>query len=74
MGPQSCGSLKFENFGTPIWKSWDKKPFGCGPVERCRIYYKGEGGGFPPSPGRGEFCESKLPMARLSTKSAPIMH
>jgi hypothetical protein len=25
----------------------DKKPFGCGPVERHKVYYKGEGGGFP---------------------------
>jgi hypothetical protein len=24
-------------------------------------YYKGEGGGFPPSPGRGESCVSKCP-------------
>ncbi len=30
------------------------------PVERCRVYYKGEGGGFPPSLGRGESCESEF--------------
>jgi hypothetical protein len=47
MCPQSRGSPNCENFGTPTWESRDKKPFGCGPVERCRIYYKGEGGGFP---------------------------
>jgi hypothetical protein len=38
----SCG-----NFGTPTWESRDKKPFGCGLVERRKVYYKGEGGGFP---------------------------
>jgi len=27
MGPQSHGSPNFGNFGTPIWKSWDKMPF-----------------------------------------------
>jgi hypothetical protein len=31
MGPQSCRSPNFENFGTSIWESRDKKPFGCGP-------------------------------------------
>jgi hypothetical protein len=30
MGPQSHGSPKFVNFGTPIWESQDKMPFGCG--------------------------------------------
>jgi hypothetical protein len=24
-----------------------EKPFGCGPMERCKVYYKGKGGGFP---------------------------
>jgi hypothetical protein len=44
---QSCGSPNLGDFGTPIWESQDKKPFGCGPMERCRVYYKGEGGGSP---------------------------
>jgi hypothetical protein len=35
------------DFGTPTWEFRDKKPFGCGPVKRCKVYYKGEGGGFP---------------------------
>jgi hypothetical protein len=34
----------------------------------------GEGGGFPPSPGRGESCVSVLPVARPSTKGVPTMH
>jgi hypothetical protein len=29
-------------------------------MERHRVYYKGEGGGFPPSLGRGESCESEF--------------
>jgi hypothetical protein len=28
-----------------------------GLMKRHRVYYKGEGGGFPPSLGRGESCE-----------------
>jgi hypothetical protein len=27
-------------------------------MARHKEYYKGEGGAFPPSPGRGESCES----------------
>jgi hypothetical protein len=44
---QSHGSPNCENFETPTWESRDKKPFGCGPVHRRKVYYKGEGGGFP---------------------------
>ncbi len=44
---QSHGRPRCCNFGTLIWESWDKKPFGYAPVERHKIYYKGEGGGFP---------------------------
>jgi hypothetical protein len=47
MRPQSRGNPSCENFGTPTWESRDKKPFGCGPVESCKVYYKGEGDGFP---------------------------
>ncbi len=39
-----------------------------------RVYYKGEGGGFPPSPGRDESYVSVLPVARPKTKGAPTMH
>jgi hypothetical protein len=44
------------------------------PMERRIIYYKGGRWWLPPSPGRGEFYKSELPMARPSTKSAPTMH
>ncbi len=47
MVPQSCGSPNLGNFETPTWESQDKKPFGCGPVERRKVYYKGEGDDFP---------------------------
>jgi hypothetical protein len=29
MSSQSPGSPNWDNFGTPPWESWDKKPFGC---------------------------------------------
>jgi hypothetical protein len=55
---QSGGSPNRDNFGTLPWESRDKKPFGC----RCRgemqrILYGGRWW-LPPSPGRGESCES----------------
>ncbi len=58
------------SLGSPETKSY----LDVGLVERHRVYYKGEGGWLPPSPGRGEFCKSELPMVRPSTKSAPTMH
>jgi hypothetical protein len=44
------------------------------PWRGTKYTIRGEGGGFTPNPSCGEFCESKLPMARPSTKSAPTMH
>jgi hypothetical protein len=73
MRPQSCGSVNFDNFGTPTWESQDKKPFGCRP---CGEAHSIQGGRWwlPPSLGRGESCEFELPVARPNTKSAPTMH
>jgi hypothetical protein len=44
------------------------------PVERCREYYKGEGGGFPQVRAVMSLASSRLPVARPSTKSAQTMH
>ncbi len=45
-----------------------------GLVERYKVYYKGEGGGFPQVWVVVSLVSPSLPMARPSTKSAPIMH
>jgi hypothetical protein len=45
MGLQSRGSPNLGDFGTPT--SGTKSHLDVAPVERCRVYYKGEGGGFP---------------------------
>jgi hypothetical protein len=74
MGSQSCGSLNFGNFGTPIWESRDKMPFGCGlRGEAQNIPWRGRWR-LPPSPSHGESCESELLVAHPNTKSAPTMH
>ncbi len=58
MGIQSGRSPNFENFETPNLESREKHHLGVAPMMNQREYYKGEGGGFPPSPGCGESCES----------------
>jgi len=41
------------------------------PMASHRVYYKGEGGGFPQGPGHGESCVSVLPVACPNTKGIP---
>jgi hypothetical protein len=43
-------------------------------VERHKVYYKGEGGGFPQVRGVVSLVNPKLPVTRPSTKSAQTMH
>jgi hypothetical protein len=44
---------------------------GASLMARHIIYYKGEGGGFPPSSGCGEFCESMFACGSFVHQSAP---
>jgi hypothetical protein len=74
MGPQSHESPSYGNFGTPTWESQDKMPFRCGPLERRKIYYKGEGGDFPEIRAMVNLVSPRLPMVRPNTKSAQTMH
>jgi hypothetical protein len=60
--------------GLPFGSPGTKNHLDVGPMGSHRVYYKGEGGGFPPSLNRGEFCASELPMVRPSTKNAQTMH
>jgi len=59
--------LPFGNPGT-------KCHLDVGLVERHRIYYKGEGGGFPQVRVVVSLVNSSLLIARPSTKNAPTMH
>jgi hypothetical protein len=43
-------------------------------MERHRVYYKGEGGGFPQVLAVVSLVSPSLPMARPNTKSAQTMH
>jgi hypothetical protein len=47
---------------------------GAGPVARHKVYYKGEGGGFPQVRVMVSFVNPNLPVVSLCTKSASTMH
>jgi hypothetical protein len=48
MCPQSHESPSCENFKTPIWEPMTKNHLDAvAPVESYKVYFKGEGGGFP---------------------------
>jgi len=57
----------FRNLGT-------KCHLDVGLMERHRIYYKGEGGGFPQVQAVVSFVSPSLPVAPPNTKSAQTMH
>jgi hypothetical protein len=44
---QSCGSSNLGDSKLPSGSPETKSHLDVGPMERCRVYYKGEGGGFP---------------------------
>jgi hypothetical protein len=64
MGPQSYVSFNFENFETPTWESWYKMTFECW----HKIYYKGEGDGFPHVRVVVSLVSLCLPVVRTCTK------
>jgi hypothetical protein len=60
MMAQSPRSPNRDSFGTPLWESQDKEPFGHGcDGATQRILYGGRWW-LPSSPGRGESSESKV--------------
>jgi hypothetical protein len=69
MSSQSPGSPNRDSFGTPPWKSRDKKPFGCRCCGQTQKLLYGGRQWLPPSPGRGESSESVLPMVCPNTKN-----
>jgi hypothetical protein len=72
MGPQSQRSPNFGNFET--WSPGRKCHLDVGLMERHKLYYKGEDGGFPQVRAVMNLVSPSLPMACLNTKSVSIMH
>jgi hypothetical protein len=74
MGPQSRKSPNFGNLELPFGSPGTNSHLDVGLVERHRIYYKGEGGGFPQVWAVMNLVSLNLLMACLSTKSALTIH
>jgi hypothetical protein len=71
MSSQSHRTLTRDNFGTPPWESWEKKPFGCSiGKELQRILYGGRWR-LPSNSGRGETSVSKCPWLVPTPKGVP---
>ncbi len=60
--------------GLPLGSPETKCHLDVGLVDGNRVYYKGEGGGFPQVRAVVSFVSPSLPMARPNTKSASTMH
>jgi hypothetical protein len=68
------GAPTLQISGLPLGSPKTKCHLDVGLMERHIVYYKGEGGGFPQVRAVVNFVNPSLPMAHLSTKSAPTMH
>jgi hypothetical protein len=68
MGPQSYRSPNYGNFETPTCESQDKMTFECWSHVRHKVYYKGEGGGFPQVRAVVSLVNLCLPMVHPCTK------
>jgi hypothetical protein len=71
MTSQSPGSPNRDNFRTPPWESWDKKPFGCGCGGVIQRILYGEGGGFPQVRAMVSLVSLESFLAYPNTKGAP---
>jgi hypothetical protein len=56
--------------GLPLGSPETKSHLDVGPVESCKVYYKGEGSGFPQVRALVSLVSLKLHVARPNTKSA----
>ncbi len=74
MGPQSRRNPSCGISGLPSGCIRTKGHLDVAPVESCREYYKGEGGGFPQVQAMMNLVSLRLPMVHPSTKSARTMH
>jgi len=68
---QSPGSPTRDSFGTPIWESREKEPFGCSLRGVTQIILYGGRWRLPPSPGHGESSVSKCPWLIPTPKGVP---
>ncbi len=68
--PKLVGVPILGNLGLPLGSPGTKCHLDAGPVASHKVYYKGEGGGFPQVQAMMSLVSPSLPMACPSTKSA----
>jgi len=73
-GPKIAGIPTLKISGLAFGSPETKCHLDVGLVEKHRVYYKMEGGGFPQVWVVVNLVNPSLPMAHPSTKSAPTMH
>jgi hypothetical protein len=74
MGPKVVGVPTLAISGLPLRSPKTKCDLDVGFVERHKVYYKGEGDGFPQVQVVVSFVSPNLLVAHPSTKSVPTMH
>ncbi len=74
MGPKSCKNPSVRISGLPFGSPRTKCHLNVGLVERHKVYYKGEGGGFPQVWVVVNLMGPNSLVARPNTKNAPTMH
>jgi hypothetical protein len=73
-GPKVTGVPTLAISGLPLGSPGTKSHLDVGLVERHKVYYKGEGGGFPQVRAVVSLVSMSLPVPCPSTKNAPTMH
>ncbi len=71
MSSQSPGTPTRDSFGTPLWESWEKQPFGCSLGGELQSILYGGRWWLPSSPGRDESNVSKCPWLVPTPKGVP---
>ncbi len=73
-GPKVVGVPTLAILGLPFESPGTKCHLDVGLMERHKVYYKGEGGGFPQVRAVVSLVNLSLFVVHPSAKSAPIMH
>jgi len=73
-GSKVAGVPTWAILGLPLWSPGPKSHLDVGPVKRCRVYYKREGGGFPQVRAVVSLVCLCCLWLVLAPKSAPTTH
>jgi hypothetical protein len=71
---QSGESPNLANFETPLWQSWDKKPFGCMPRGEAQKILYGWRWWLTPVGAVVSLMSLRSPAARPRTKGVPTVY